>query len=135
MKTKEKTILLAEDDLDDQELLIEAMRNLSTSVQIKTVTNGNKAISFLKELAPEAFPQLIVLDYNLPEVNGAEILSFLQQNPRFNVIPKIVWSTSNSALYRTQCMELGANAYLVKPSDFSAIESMARQMLELCNND
>lgn len=128
-------ILLAEDDLDDQEFLTDAFATLNTDLKVHGITNGNKAIGFLQELDDTQLPKLIILDYNLPEMNGAEILQALLQEERYRVIPKIVWSTSNSPNYQTKCLELGAKAYLVKPSDVAGIESMARQMLAYCNGE
>ncbi len=130
-----KRILLAEDDLDDQELLIEAIEQLDSHSQFYTVTNGNKAVSFLEKLADDQLPALIILDYNLPEINGGQILQILNTHQRYQAIPKVVWSTSNSPFYQTQCLELGAKAYLVKPSDLVSIQNMARQMLAFCDTD
>lgn len=77
-------------------------------------------------------PDLIVLDYNIPEINGAEILAQLKKEDRFFSIPKIVWSTSDSQLYRENCLTLGAKAYLVKPSSIIGIKEIAKEMLRLC---
>jgi CheY-like chemotaxis protein len=130
-----KRILLAEDDLDDQELLIEAIEHVDAHFQVYTINNGNKTISFLEKLEDDQLPSLIILDYNLPEVNGGQILQILNANLRYKPIPKVVWSTSNSPLYKTQCLELGAKAYMVKPSDINSIQNMAQQMLAFCNSD
>lgn len=129
--TQNKSIVLAEDDLDDQELLIEAFTAIDRNVKVHTIMNGNKAIGFLQGLDDSQLPDLIILDYNLPEVNGGDILECLQNDQRYRLVPKIVWSTSNSAQYKSKCLGLGANAYMVKPYDIASIENMARQMLQL----
>jgi len=72
------------------------------------------------------------LDYNLPEMDGAEVLELLKQNHRFQSITKIMWSTSNSPFYKSRSLQRGATFYLVKPSTIAGIEAMARQMLGLC---
>lgn len=77
-------------------------------------------------------PCLIVLDYNIPEINGAEILEKLQQYHRYATIPKVVWSTSDSHLYRQNSLACGARAYLVKPSSISGIAEIAKEMLRFC---
>ena len=130
--TEPKLIFLAEDDLDDQELLIEAFTNLDTKAEIFTIANGNKAIGFLEKMPDNQLPHLIILDYNLPEVNGGQILEILQKDQRYHTIPKVIWSTSNSPMYQSQCLSLGAKAYLVKPSDINGIQNMAQQMLSYC---
>ncbi len=127
-------IFLAEDDMDDQELLIEAF-NLHTSYfPFETATNGKKAALFLDELPDAALPSLIILDYNLPEVDGAQLLKLLAGKTRFDAIPKIVWSTSNSPMYKQICLQMGAKAYFVKPTDLKGIEMLAKQMLSFLNH-
>lgn len=125
-------IFLAEDDIDDQELLVEAFFKIDKDVSVKAVDNGKKALNFLENLSPEQNPCLIVLDYNLPELSGAEILERLNKSELFEDIIKVVWSTSDSPVYKQICLDLGAKAYLVKPNDFSGIYELARMMMQLC---
>ena len=131
-QTSAPFIFLAEDDIDDQELFVEAISIHDQSIQIQSVSNGRKAISFLESLPVPILPRLIVLDYNLPEADGAQILNFLSQQERFHAVPKVVWSTSNSHIYREACLKLGANAYFTKPIDVSGISKLAKEMLSLC---
>jgi CheY-like chemotaxis protein len=126
-------VFLAEDDIDDQELLIEALTGYVPAMRIHTAANGKKAMTELLGLNDGALPCLIILDYNLPEVNGGEILKQLSAEPRFHPVPKVVWSTSNSPLYRQICLDLGARAYFVKPSDIKGIERLAQEMLVYCD--
>ena len=125
-------IFLAEDDIDDQELLIEAFSQIDNGIAITTVNNGKKALAFLENLPKDQVPCLIILDYNLPEVSGAEILKRLNEFDQYNHVTKVVWSTSNSPVYENICMDLGAKAYLVKPNDISGINRMAQVMWEMC---
>jgi CheY-like chemotaxis protein len=83
-------------------------------------------------LADIELPRLIVLDYNMPELNGAEILKELKRNPRYNGIPKIIWSTSGSELYKKQCLDSGAQEYFIKPSSMKELEVIARHLLTYC---
>jgi CheY-like chemotaxis protein len=126
-------VFLAEDDIDDQELLIEALTGYVPAMKIRTAANGKKAMTELLSLGDHALPCLIILDYNLPEVNGGEILKQLSAETRFHSVPKVVWSTSNSPLYRQICLDLGARAYFVKPSDIKGIGQMAQEMLVFCD--
>ena len=128
-------IVLAEDDLDDQELLVEAFSSLDDSLGVITVNNGKKLFSFLESLPDGKYPCLIVLDYNLPEMNGSEILARINETPRFEKVTKVIWSTSNSPLYEKVCLERGAKAYLVKPSDLQGLKNMASLMLSMCRSD
>ena len=126
-------VFLAEDDIDDQEILIECFRNLYPDMEVRVETNGRKAISTLEKLPDHHLPCLIVLDYNLPELDGSEILKHLKEYNRFDNIPKVVWSTSNSELFSNRSLSLGAMAYFVKPVDMDGVTSLARQMLSYCN--
>lgn len=125
-------IFLAEDDIDDQELLAEAFSQLDNSIAVKAVNNGKKALSFLEQLPANENPCLIILDYNLPELSGAEILQRLNETDQFKEVTKVVWSTSNSPVYEKICLDLGAKAYLVKPNDISGITRLAQLMLQMC---
>ncbi len=126
-----KFILLGEDDIDDQEILEEIFSTEDTSLNLQFFNNGQKVISHLEDAA-DNLPCLIVLDFNMPELNGAEILKKLSGNDRFNSIPKIVWSTSDSPVYKAMCLELGARDYLVKPSSINALRDIVKQMLSYC---
>ena len=125
-------VFLAEDDIDDQELLIEALQAFNEKVKVRAATNGKKALNELENFPADELPCLIILDYNLPEVNGAEILKALRDHPRYADVPKVVWSTSNSPMYRQICLSNGARAYFVKPSEISGIETLAREMMAYC---
>lgn len=124
-------IFLAEDDIDDQELLMEAVALYDRTIAFQTATNGRKALVLLQSQPTSSLPALIIVDYNLPELNGAQVLEALRQDERFHKVPKVVWSTSSSDLYKDRCMSLGALAYFTKPSDLSGIQNLARQMLAL----
>ena len=128
-------IVLAEDDIDDQELLVEAISSLDDSLDVIAVTSGKKLFSLLESLPDGKYPCLIVLDYNLPEMNGSEILAKINETPRFEKVTKIIWSTSNSPMYEKVCLERGAKAYLVKPTDIQGLKNMASLMLSLCRTD
>lgn len=125
-------IFLAEDDIDDQELLIEAVNQYDSTVTFQTATNGKRAVLLLENFPDASLPSLIVLDYNLPELTGAQILEHLSQQQRFLDVPKVVWSTSNSELYKDHCLKLGAKAYFVKPVDLNGIQVLAKEMLAFC---
>lgn len=124
-----RTIFLAEDDMDDQEFLTEALRAIDDSIRLFSFSTGIKFMNGLSQTSDEDLPGLIVLDYNIPELNGAEILAQLSQQERYAAIPKLVWSTSDSELYRQNCLAFGASAYLVKPSSIKGISAIAEEML------
>jgi CheY-like chemotaxis protein len=128
-----KYILLGEDDIDDEELLREVFTKIDPSFTLEFVNNGRNVITRLQELEKFGLPCLIVLDYNMPTLNGAEILQELKQLPQFEHIPKIIWSTSDSETYRSICLHLGACDYVIKPSNMQGLTEVARYMLSFCS--
>lgn len=123
-----RSIVLAEDDLDDQEMLEYSFREIDPELTVICVSTGRKLMDHLDRLPDGELPVLIILDYNLPELSGADIMRLLQGNPRYQAIPKLIWSTSNSPYYKSVCLELGAKDYIAKPSDLAAYLSVARHI-------
>ncbi|MEI9807010.1 MAG: response regulator [Bacteroidota bacterium] len=134
IKLNYKLVLVGEDDLDDQELLKEVFTSIDDSFLLLFAINGTEVLAHLEKCPNKDLPCLIVLDYNMPGSNGAEILKELKNNPRYNTIPKIIWSTSGSATYKDICMKLGANEYLVKPSRVNELVDICRYMLSTCQS-
>lgn len=122
-------IFLAEDDVDDQDLLAEALHAIDPTIALVSFSSGIKFLNRLQELDDASLPGLIVLDYNIPELNGAEILEHLNRDDRYKSIAKVIWSTSDSKLYQKKCLELGASEYLIKPSNISGIREVAEKMM------
>ncbi len=133
VKKTTRYILLIEDDVDDQELLVEAFETHSQEVNIDTATNGKKAVLYLDGLPLNNLPCLIILDYNLPEADGAQVLEMLCGSPKYSNIPIVMWSTSNSSMTKQVCMEMGAKAFFVKPNDIKGIREVAKEMLSFCS--
>jgi CheY-like chemotaxis protein len=121
-------ILLAEDDEDDVSLLRSFLIELPESPELFVINKGDKVISFLDNLPGNRFPQLIILDYNLPSVSGYEILIALSEDKKYRSIPKIIWSTSNASHYGSQCLSRGAVAYFVKPSDIIGFQELVQKL-------
>jgi CheY-like chemotaxis protein len=130
-KPSSKFIVLGEDDIDDQEILQEVFFEADSSLRLQFFNNGRKVISHL-ESSGHDLPCLIILDYNMPELNGAEILKILSRDERLRSIPKIIWSTSDAPVYKSICLEYGASDYLVKPSKIDVLENMVKYMLSFC---
>jgi CheY-like chemotaxis protein len=127
-----KYILFGEDDKDDEDFLKELFADIDGSFSLQFISNGRKLVSALEQMSDEQLPRLLVLDYNMPELNGAEILRKLQQDPRYAPLPKLIWSTSGSDVYKKRCLELGAKEYIIKPSNVNDLSDIVRYMLSLC---
>lgn len=131
-QNRQNLILIGEDDMDDKEILEEAFAEIDPSVIVHFVNNGKKLLSFLEEETVCNLPSLIVIDYNMPGLNGAEILKSLDANTKVKNIPKVIWSTSGASQYKSSCLALGAYDYLVKPSGMHELENLVKYMLSLC---
>ncbi|RPD48221.1 response regulator [Paracnuella aquatica] len=125
-------VLIAEDDRDDQEILKETMQEVDPSVEVVLVSSGLKAIKALEACPDGSLPHLLILDYNMPELNGAEVLETLARHQRYEGIPKVVLSTSSSPYYKASCMERGAQGYFTKPSSYIELEALIRDILKFC---
>ena len=127
-----KLVLIGEDDVDDQDLLKEVFSSIDGSFTLVFALNGAEVLAYLDKNKTGELPCLIILDYNMPGLNGAEILKELNNSSEYNSIPKIIWSTSKSDTYRDICLEMGANDYLVKPSNVTDLKGICRYMLSIC---
>ena len=102
-------ILLVDDDAEDRAIIIDALDDLDASGSICCAENGEAALELLSEYAEmNAFPRLIILDLNMPKMNGTQTLQHLKSDQRFRDIPVVIYSTSINPLEKEACMALGA---------------------------
>lgn len=131
--TAKKTIdiLLVDDDTADVELTRECLATAKVPVNLQAVDDGIKALHYLRQEAPYAGavrPDMILLDLNLPRMNGQEILRALKADPRLRSIPVVVLTTSESDADVFACYDLGASCYIAKPVGFDAFLQVVRSM-------
>lgn len=122
-------ILIADDNADDRSFIKDSFGYLQSGIQVKIVSGGKELLQRLQNAEDHHLPCLIVLDYNMPELNGAEVLQALSQTDRYRNIPKIILSTSALRVHIDYCMSLGATGYLVKPDDMFKWKELAHKML------
>lgn len=127
-KTEQKhCILVADDDTDDQFMLKEAFSSLNFDKEIRTVENGEELLDYLSRKgkysndASLPFPKLILLDLNMPKIDGRQCLRLIKENPDYCKIPIIIFSTSNNPEDISQSYELGANSYIIKPYSYNEL--------------
>ena len=130
-----KKILLADDDMDDLELLEEAFLLLNPSLLLFKVSSGREGLDYLNNCEDNMLPCLIVLDYNMPDFTGAEILETILREDRYKKIPSVIWSTSNTKLYKEISLQRGAKHYYQKPHNFQDILNLAQEMLLICEDE
>lgn len=127
MKSVNKVVLLVEDNPAEVELTLMAFGMVHASCNVQVYNNGIEVLNYLKQIKSvneQNFPDLIMLDINLPEMNGIKILEEIRQNDLVKTVPVVMLSSSD----RKQDIEAAylnhANAYLVKPSDFTSFQNM-----------
>ncbi len=124
---KVKKVLYADDDLDDKTWLIEAWETLDIPVQIEFINNGREALDYLIAHASN-LPSLIVLDLNMPEMDGRQTLQKLKNEPQFRHIPVVIVTTSTSKLDTEVCKRLGATLFLTKPDTHTEWQEIVQQL-------
>jgi CheY-like chemotaxis protein len=130
------TILIADDDKEDLELIEDAfLNNRFNDLRLHKLTDGNKVLDYLDTLKDEELPCLIILDYNMPEMKGSEVISQLSNQPRYKTIPKVILSTSNAPGHIHECKSKGAADYFVKPTTMNELNMVAKKMLSYCKHD
>ena len=132
MSSGNPIILIADDDLDDQELLEELLLQTDRNCTVDTVMSGREVAQYLANCEQHQLPHLIVLDYNIPDMNGLEIFQSLRSNERLRDIPVVFWSTSTSPLLQAACEEAGARWFVIKPTAISDALALAQRLLALC---
>jgi CheY-like chemotaxis protein len=122
-------VLLVEDSPGDIRLLQESFREANEFVRLHVVTDGVEAMDFLRRVGPYVDaprPDIILLDLNLPKMDGREVLAQIKQDFSLKMIPTVVLTTSEAEMDVSICYQLHANCYLRKPSNWEAFDSIVR---------
>jgi CheY-like chemotaxis protein len=128
----EKTVLLIDDDKDDLQMLEEALKTIDKTHKIVEAHDGVEGLAKLKELIEQnILPCLIVLDLNMPKMDGKETFLQIKANKQLAKVPLVVLSTSNSLLDKT-FFERHNTTYFVKPVKFVALARTASRMINMC---
>jgi two-component system chemotaxis response regulator CheY len=112
-------------------LLASALEGLGAGIEVRQAQSGFEALRCL----PRDAYDLIVTDINMPDINGLELVSFVKGNAAYRAIPLIIVSTEGSERDRERGLELGADAYLVKPFEPEQLVRIARELLDKPRED
>jgi len=127
MTTKKPFILIADDDQEDRFLLHTAFEEIGRSNDILLVENGMQVLSYLDASAHQQnMPSLIVLDLNMPILDGMETLSRLKAHNVYRDIPVIIYTTSIHEVEKAKCLQIGAADFIKKPARFQQTISAAK---------
>jgi CheY-like chemotaxis protein len=128
---REVQVLLVEDDPGDVLMTREAFEDYKVHNQLHVVNDGEQAMAFLRqqgEYADLPRPDLVLLDLNLPRMDGRQVLDAIKSDPELSSIPVVVLTTSESEDDVLRSYSLHANAYVTKPVDFDRFISVVRQI-------
>jgi len=127
-------ILLVEDNPNDVELTLHALRKYHLANSIHVVRDGAEALDFLFATGAyagrnvEDFPKVVLLDLKLPKVDGLEVVRRVKGDPRTRKIPIVILTSSREERDLAEGYHLGANSYIVKPVDFDQFTEAVRQL-------
>jgi two-component system, response regulator len=120
-------ILLVEDDPNDVQLTLHALKRYGLTNHVRVVRDGAEALEFLFGQEMDV-PKVVMLDLKLPRLNGIEVLRAVRANPRTRTMPVVMLTSSAEAEDIAQTYALGANSYVVKPVDFEQFTEAVRQL-------
>jgi CheY-like chemotaxis protein len=129
--TNECTIMIVEDNPADILLLREALDAHQVACSLETHNNGERAVQALSRWI-SSLPDLVLLDWNLPTIGGADVLRAIRDQPQLHSVPVAILTSSGSPRDRAQALSLGATRFIQKPlglDDF--IDQVGRQVCEL----
>ena len=128
-----KRILLAEDNVNDVELTLTALRANSLANEVVVVHDGAEALDYLNRRGAFAdrepgLPALMLLDLKMPKVDGLEVLRLVKEDPDLRKLPVVVLTSSREEQDLVRSYDLGVNAYVVKPVDFCAFMDAVKML-------
>ena len=124
-------VLLVEDSLGDVRLTQEALRDSNRTIHLHVVNDGVEAMAFLRHEGSHAKaprPDLVLLDLNLPKMDGREVLAHIKADGSLKTIPVIILTTSVAEVDIVKSYQLQANCYLSKPVQLDAFESLVKSI-------
>lgn len=126
-------ILIAEDNDDHAEMIVDSLEDFNSENTVKRVENGDLLIHHLDALKADRdtgaeMPDLILLDIKMPVLDGIGVLKIIKQDAAFKKIPVMMLSTSDSEIDVKKCYRLGANSYIIKPFDYSEFSEKIRNL-------
>jgi two-component system, response regulator len=134
MNNNEVELLLVEDDPNDVELTLIALRKHKLANKIHVVRDGEEALDFLfargaySQRTANGPPKVILLDLKLPKVSGLEVLKAVKEDPRTQSVPVVVMTSSREQRDMVEGYRLGVNSYIQKPIDFEHFQATIREL-------
>lgn len=127
-----KKVLLADDDADDREIFMRVLGKKDGVHLMSTVENGVEVLNYLESIPDgQELPHLIILDHNMPKMNGTETLGKLKSDSKYSDIRVVIYSTYSDTRMKQTCEQLGASMVLAKPASLKEYEAVIDRFLGL----
>lgn len=130
IQTNQKSILLVEDNPDDEALTLRALRKNNMLNEVSVVRDGQEALDYFfgEKASANPAPTLMLLDLKLPKIDGLEVLRRIRAEPRTALLPVVILTSSKEEQDIINGYKLGANSYIRKPVDFNQFMEAIRQL-------
>ena len=119
-------VLIIDDDEDDQFFMEQAFKADSPRTQVHLATGGQQALDLLHSI--QLLPDVILLDLNMPGMNGFEVLKHLKQLALYHSIPVVILTTSDADSDQEQARQLGATEFITKPTTYTGLSTIANRL-------
>lgn len=124
-------IIIAEDDIDDSEIIEQSFSKHPSFIKISLVKNGKELLEFLKTNSQK--PDVILTDINMPIINGIEALAEISSDSELNKITAFAYSTSINPIYESKCLQYGVKAFLIKPFVLEEFDQIPHKIINTIN--
>jgi CheY-like chemotaxis protein len=132
MPQPNRTVLCVDDDPDDRDLVCFTISEIDPSIKLVHAEDGLQAIDYLsKAKAEEALPCLVILDINMPRMDGKQTLAEIKKDGKLSELPVVVFSTSNNPTDKIYCDRYGVEL-VTKPSNMRNMQQEIRKVLQHC---
>ena len=128
-----RIVLCVDDDPDDRELIRNAIFKVDPSFTVAHATNGKEAVTYLIRATETELPCLVILDINMPVMDGKQAVVEIKKHRKLDQVPIVVFSTSNHPSDLNFCRQYGVEL-VTKPADFKQITSEAERLLQHCTD-
>jgi CheY-like chemotaxis protein len=136
MGSKQRVVLMVDDDPEDILLTRDALREVAPRLKFKSVNDGQELTDYLARAinsgrdASQPFPELVFLDLNMPRKSGFEVLGEMRSHPVLKRIPVVIWSTSTLEGDVNRSFDMGANSFISKPQSYDELLTVMSRAVE-----
>jgi len=129
-----RVVLCVEDDADDREMISNTIYEIDPSFKVVHAQNGIEAIEYLsKAKLSDDLPCLVILDLNMPKMDGRKTLAEIKKDEQLSVLPVVILSTSGNSIDKLYCTNYGVE-FITKPTDLLGIHYEIKRLLQYCGN-